>query len=468
VGKIKFGTDGWRALIDGDFSHENVKIAGQAVADYVKKNVAKDKPIVIGYDTRRNSKEYGQDIAEVLTGNGISVILVDRPTPTPSVTYAIKYRKLGGGVMITASHNPAAYNGLKYKAWYGGSADPSITKEIESNLYKNKVKEKSVVQAKKEKLLTYEDIIPPHLEFMSNYVDKNILKKKSFNILADSMFGTGNDYLKQLLEGTACKITTIHNEHDITFGGIAPEPNPKNLSEMMEKTKEGNYDIGLATDGDADRAACSASDGTLLTGHKLMTLLLLHFIEDRKMKGSVVQTICGTVMIDRICKKYKLELHETPVGFKYICDIMRKEDVLLGGEETGGIGFKNYMPERDGLLTCLLMLEMLAHRNMSVLEILADAEKRFGKFYYQRKDMKYPADKKKALIEHLLENPPKEILGKKVVGTKTFDGVKFLLEDESWLLFRLSGTEPIVRVYSEAQSNERALKIIDFGKELLP
>ncbi len=467
MAKIKFGTDGWRAVIGEDFTHENVKIAAQAIADYVKANVDKAKSIIIGYDTRKNSKEYGDDVAAVLTGNGISTILTDRPSPTPAITYAIKQKKLGGGVMVTASHNPAAYNGIKYKAFYAGSADPEITRQIESNLYKNKVNEKGLREAEREALLTISDVTREHLTFIRNYVDITLLKKEKFDVLVDSMYGTGNDFLALLLQGTASKVTTIHNELDTSFGGIAPEPNPKNLKELIEKTKEGSYDIGLATDGDADRAACATSEGKLLTGHKLMMLLLLHFIEDRKMTGSVVQTICGTVMIEKICKKYNLKMHETPVGFKYICDIMRKEDVLIGGEETGGIGFKNYMPERDGLLTCLLMLEMLAARKKTISDILKDAEEKFGKFYYQRGDIEYPDEKKKVLIQHLIKNPPNDILGKRIVETKTFDGVKFICEDESWLLFRLSGTESKVRIYSEAESDEEALKRIEFGKALL-
>ena len=467
MSKIKFGTDGWRAIIDKEFTDENVKIAVQAVADYIKENCDKSKKVVVGYDTRRKSKEFGEDAASVFTGNGIPTILADRPSPTPSVSYAIKQRKMAGGIMITASHNPAEYNGLKYKADYAGSADPAITKKIEANLYKNKVNEKSIESAKKEGLLGVENIIPPHLSFISGYVDNNLLKNQNLKVLIDIMYGAGDHYMEELLKGTSHKVTTMHDELDPNFGGIAPEPNSKNLAELMEKTKKGNYDIGLATDGDVDRAGCVSSDGKLLTGHKLMTLLLLHFIEDKKMTGSVVQTICGTVMIERICKKYNIKLHETPVGFKYICDIMRKEEVLLGGEETGGIGFKNSMPERDGLLTCLLMLEMLAHRGKGVREILSDAEKEYGKFYYQRKDMKYPDDKKKILIQHLIDNPPKNIMGKRIVDMKTYDGVKFLCEDESWLLFRLSGTEPKVRLYSEAQSDEEALAMIDFAKGFL-
>ena len=467
MSKIKFGTDGWRAVIDEDFNHENVGIAAQAVADYVKEEVGDNRPIVVGYDTRKNSRGYGEDVAGVLAGNGISTILVDRPTPTPAVTYAIKQRKLGGGVMITASHNPPKYNGMKYKADYAGSADPGITKKIEENLYKNRVSRKSVEAAKKEELLSLENIIPAQLSFISNYLDMGILKKADFRVLVDAMYGTGNNFLEELLGDTSCKVSTIHNEHDTNFGGIAPEPNAKNLAELMKRTEDGKYDLGLATDGDADRAACVSPDGRLLTGHKLMALLLLHFIEDKKLSGSVVQTICGTVMIEKICRKYKLKLHETSVGFKYICDIMRREDVLIGGEETGGIGFKNYMPERDGILTCLLVLEMLAFKKKGILEILADAEEEYGKFYYQRKDVEYPEEKKKTMIQGLLKNPPKGILGKRVVDTKTYDGVKFLCEDASWLLLRLSGTEPIVRVYAEAESDKKALEIIDFGKSLI-
>lgn len=468
--QIKFGTDGWRDIIDENFNFENVKIAAQAVADYV--NSVKDKKelrgreLAVGYDTRRNSEEYAKTVSEVLSGNGIKVLLSDRFTSTPAVSFAIKKRNLTGGVMITASHNPPRYNGLKYKAYYSGSADMDIIGKIEKLLHKNKVRSISLEQAKERGLFKTDDLIPEQLGFVSRYVDMSLLKKAGLKVLIDSMYGAGGHYIENLLKDTDCKTLTIHGERDINFGGINPEPIEKNLQEFMRRTKEDGFDIGLATDGDVDRIACSTPNGKLLNGQHVVALLLWHFVEDRKMKGSVVTTVCGTVLLQKICKKYKLKLHETPVGFKYICDIMRKEDVLIGGEEAGGIGFRDYIPERDGILSGLLMLEMMAHRKSPILDILHALEKEFGSYHYLKTSVKFPEQKKKILDQFLDKNTPSSILNKKVIGRNDKDGIKFMCEDESWLLFRLSGTEPILRIYSEAGSEEKAREILNFGKDL--
>ena len=468
---IKFGTDGWRAVISDDFTFDNVRRVAQSMADYVKNDQgpaskAREKSIVIGYDTRFLSDKYAELVACVLAANDVKVILSDRPTPTPSVSFAIKNRGLFGGVMITASHNPARYNGIKFKAYYGGSAAPEVTKAFESYLDKNTLKTMALDEAKSKGLVMMDDIISEHIGFVKQYADLKLLKNTRLKILVDSMYGTGNNYIAELLAGGKCKVDVIHGEKNPGFGGINPEPIMPNLKELADKVKDGKYDIGIATDGDADRLGVALPNGLLLTGHKVMTLLLLHLLEDRKMKGGVVQTLCGTGLINKICKKYGMKTYETPVGFKYIGEVMMKNDILIGGEETGGVAFKGYIPERDGILSGLLILEMMAMRKKRMLDILKSIDKEYGVFEYRRLDVKYPDDKKQKLMEYLKTNPLKEVLGQKVVDINSLDGYKFICEDSSWLMFRLSGTEPILRVYSEASSEKKALAILDFGKSL--
>ncbi|MBI5144249.1 MAG: phosphoglucomutase/phosphomannomutase family protein [Candidatus Omnitrophica bacterium] len=470
AGDIKFGTDGWRAVISEDFTFANVKKVAQAMADYVKsqKSVLSGRrfELVVGYDTRFLSDKYAELIACVMAGNDIRTILTDRSTPTPSISYAIKDRNLIGGIVITASHNPARYNGIKYKAYYAGSADPDITKKMEENLGVNDIKYIPIEEAKSKGLVKIIDLVPSHLEFVKRYVNIKLLKRSRLKVLVDSMYGTGDAYIEHLLKGGNCKIDTIHNESNPGFGGINPEPILPNLKELADTVKSSKYDIGIATDGDADRLGVALPNGKLLTGHKVMVLLLLHLLEDKKMRGDVVQTICGTVLIDKICALYRLRTHETPVGFKYICGIMKDKDVLIGGEETGGVAFKNYIPERDGILSGLLILEMMVMRRKKILEIFKAIDKEYGTYEYRRLDVKYPHESKSRLMQHLKAHPPKKILGKNIIKIKDIDGYKFICEDSSWLMLRLSGTEPILRIYAEASTEKKALKILEFGKRL--
>ena len=464
---IKFGTDGWRAVISEEFTFDNVKIVAQAMADFISKDrQAKDKQIIVGYDTRFLSERYAQTVACVLAANGIGTILTDRAIPTPAMSFTILNKKLGGGIMITASHNPAEFNGIKYKAYYGGSADPQITKVIEQKLYKNRIRILPLEEAKKD-LLKIENIMPDYLKAISNYVDIEAVKGRECRVLVDIMHGAGDSYVAKFLSGGKCRVDNIRSEINPGFGGKRPEPSPENLKETAEIVKKGNYDIGLATDGDVDRLGVITPEGEVLSGHKVMALLLLHLVEDKKLSGSVVQTICGTFLINKICQKYDLKMHETPVGFKYICEIMRNETVLIGGEETGGIGFRDFIPERDGILSGLLILELMAYRKKGILEILKDVEGEYGSFVYQRLDSIFHDErKKKMIISRLKENPPKDILGKTIKEIKTVDGIKFICEDMSWLMIRPSGTEPLVRVYAEASDIETTQKMLQFGKEI--
>jgi len=476
VNKIKFGTDGWRAVISDEFTFDNVKIAAQAIADYVKKEKTKIKnkksklygrkyAIAVGYDTRFLSEKYAEIIACVFAGNGIGVVLADRPTPTPSVSFAIINKDLIGGIMVTASHNPASYNGIKYKGYFGGSVGKDATDYMESRLYKSKPKFMAKDEAVKKGMIVYEDIVKPHVEAIRKFVHMDALQNSGFNVMVDSMNGTGGYYIEQLLKGTNIKVTTVNGSRDPYFGGRSPEPNEVHLKSTSDKMKGASYDVCIATDGDADRLGVIASDGEILSGHKVMTLLLLHLLEDRKLKGGVIQTICGTKLIDKIAAKYGLKTYETPVGFKYICEIFINEDILLGGEETGGVAFKGWLPERDGILSGLLILEMMAYRKKSLRQILEDVNNAYGLFIYKRLDLRLDADRKKKLLAALSKNPFKSVHGKKVIEVKSYDGFKFVLEDKSWVMLRPSGTEPKLRVYSEAGSEKEAVELIEFGKK---
>lgn len=460
---IKFGTDGWRAVISEDFTFENVRIVSQAIADHFKKDKA---AMAIGYDWRFLSEKYAEMVTEVLAANGIKVLLSDKAIPTPLVSLAIKNRKLSGGVMITASHNPPDYNGIKIKAHYASSADKGITGSVESLLNKNKIKTAPLKDAVKSGQVEIIDMKTDYMKFVRSYIDMDVLKKSKFNVLVDCMHGVGDGYIGEVLKGTGIKITQIRAGRDPLFGGVAPEPIPKNLEPTFQAMKKSGYDIAIVNDGDADRISAVMPGGGYLSAGQIMALLLLHFIEDKKWKGAVVKTVSNTTLIDRIVKKYDLKLHETPVGFKYICRLMLDEDILIGGEESGGIGVKNYIPERDGMLLGVLLIEMMAHRKKGILEIMADVEKEYGRFCYTRIDMEYSDDKKKKLMKFLKESPPMEILGKPVKELKSYDGYKFILEDDSWLIMRLSGTEPILRVYAEASSEKLAKDYLAFGKKI--
>ena len=477
MNNIKFGTDGWRAVISDDFTFDNVKIVGQAIADYVnsqRKNIRDKKSkiygkkltVTIGYDTRFLSEKYAELVSCVLAANGIKVILADRPAPTPSVSFNIKHRNFIGGVMITASHNPAPYNGIKYKGYFGGSVGKDVTDYMESRLGRTKVKFLDKDTAVKKGLLTYENIVSVHLKYVKKYANLRLLKNAGLRILVDSMNGTGGNYIEELLEGTSNKITTINGHRDPYFGGRSPEPNDVHLKSTAAFVKKGRYDVCIVTDGDADRLGVILPSGEIISGHKVMTLLLLYLIEERGLKGAVVQTICGTGLIDKISQRYRLKTYETPVGFKYIGEIFNREDILLGGEETGGVAFKGWLPERDGLLSGLLILELIASRKKPLARILDDINKTYGMYIYKRYDLRFPVEKKKKLLSILAKRPFTSVLGKKVAGIKSYDGFKFILDDGSWVMLRPSGTEPKLRIYSEAHSDKDAYKLIEFGKKI--
>jgi len=460
--KIKFGTDGWRGIISEDFTFENVRLVAQAIADYYirqGKGGSRKLKIAVGYDTRFLSGKFAEAVSEVLSDNGIDVLLSDRAVPTPTLSFAVKEKHLTAGVMITASHNPGKYNGIKIKTASGGAAGLDVTRQVERLILKSAPKGKRQT-GRIEKV----DLIKDYVKFLRRYIDFKKLKNAKFRILVDAMHGSGNSFLAQVLKGTKIKLEFLRADINPSFGGLRPEPVLENLKVTQDKLKKQKFDLGLVLDGDADRIAAFAGNGEFLNPQKVLGLLMLHLRQGRRMRGGVVKTVVGTNLIDKITGALGIKLYETAVGFKYISELMLKKDIFVGGEEAGGMGFKNYIPERDGSLAGLLLLEMMVYRKKSILKILNDMEQEFGRYYYLRDELKL-ASMGKIRLDHFRNM--KKILGQEVIQLNDLDGLKFICRDESWLVLRASGTEPIVRIYAESKSLARSKKMLAFGKKLI-
>lgn len=456
--QIKFGTDGWRAVIAEEFTFQNLERAAQATADFWKANPVDgaEKMIVVGYDRRFLSDLFGRRAAEIFSGNGFQVQLSTCPVPTPSVSFAVKAQKATGGVMITASHNPAIFNGYKLKAHYGGSAESSLCQAIEKCI------DQSPVQ-RSDKTIEMRDFRPAHYKAIKKLVDFKLIAKSKIRFAHEALYGVGAGCFDELLRGTTCRVTTLNGEHDPNFGGINPEPIAQNYGKSSACLKKHPHDICLVTDGDADRVGGMDGHGKPLTTHQIICLLLHHFIVNRKGKGRVIKALTTTSMVDKMCAHYGLELVETGVGFKYICAEMLKGNVLLGFEESGGIGFPALMPERDGIASGMMLLELLATERVSVNDLLKRLEKQFGPHRYARLDAHFPLEKRAALMDYCKSNPPAKLGHSPVAAVKTSDGVKFVAENGAWLMLRGSGTEPILRIYAEAKSDPEAKKLIADG-----
>ncbi len=464
-GGIKFGTDGWRGLIADDFTFENLRIVVQACADYFNKQFKPTRRIMIGYDTRFLSDKFARTAAEVLAANGIRVYLSDRPSPTPTTSLNIRLLGLNGGLIITASHNPGRFNGLKIKTQFGSPADHTVTQKIESFLHKNRVNTISLEEGIRTRKIEVINPMPKYIETVRKYLDLDLLKNCGLKVAVEVMHGAGNSYYGDVLKGTKIKLNIINAEPDPSFEGLKPEPLPHNMPKLMALMKKNKCDIGIATDGDADRVGAVAPGGRFITPGEIMCLIALHFIENRRWRGALVKNIAGPMLMNKIAKHYNLKFFETPVGFKHIAKLMQIENVLVGGEESGGIGVKNYIPERDGILTGLLLVEMMQQEKKSILTLLDSMEKRFGIFRYHRQDVEIPPKTRQkvvsALFAKLQGRNAKKIFKRKIAEINTRDGLKFIFDDESWLLIRPSGTEPILRVYSEAHSDKEARGLIN-------
>jgi alpha-D-glucose phosphate-specific phosphoglucomutase len=465
--KIKFGTDGWRGVIADDFTFENVRRVAQATADYWNSMVGTNRAAIVGYDNRFLSEVYAKLVCEVFAANGIKALYPPVAVPTPAVSFAVRDRKLSGAVMITASHNPPQFNGYKLKAYYAGPADPEICAQVEARVDRSVLRTINFDDGLKNGSIEIYDPQPAHEAAVRKIIDLKKIRGAKLRVVADSMYGCGGHLLETLLGKSACQVQTIRGERDALFGGVNPEPIGKNLGALCDAVKKTRAQIGLATDGDADRLGIVDDKGKYVSIQLVFSMLLLHLLRNRGEKtGLVVKSANSTILIDRICRANGLKLAEVPVGFKYICEKMRETDVLIGGEESGGIGFQGHIPERDGIVANLMLLEMLTVTGKRLSEIARDVQKEFGASFYDRIDMHFPMEKRERFIETLRTKAPKEIQGVPVAQMKDFDGVKYICKDDSWLMFRTSGTEPIIRIYSEASTDARMKKLLEHGRGL--
>jgi alpha-D-glucose phosphate-specific phosphoglucomutase len=469
---VKFGTDGWRAVISETFTFANLRLVAQAMADYIREENPKDPSVVIGFDTRFLSDRYATEVARVMAANNILSWLARADTPTPAVSFTVVNKGATGGVMITASHNAPRYNGVKLKAAYGGSANLIQNGRVERFLDRN------LATARGPNLMNLEEALGQNLikkfdpswayyEHLSTLVDLDCISAAELRIVADGMFGAGRGVLGEMLARGRSKVQNIRDEMNPGFGGIHPEPIAHHLGLLMSTIQAGHWDIGLATDGDADRIGAVDANGRFVDPHRIFALVFRYLIEKRKLKGKVVRTVSTTRMIDRIAEAHEIDVIETPVGFHHIADQMLQGDILIGGEESGGMSIKGHIPEGDGILMGLLLLEVMAEAEKPLHELVEDLLDVYGPAQYKRSDLKLTRPVEKSELVALLEKTAPDVIdGVAVEDVQTTDGIKYYLSDGSWLLIRPSGTEPVLRVYAEAPSDERVAALIDFGNHV--
>mgnify|MGYP001091743973 CR=1 FL=1 len=472
--KIKFGTDGWRGIIAEDFTFDNVRLCSQGVAEYLKESGLGQKGLVIGYDTRFASEDFAASAAEIIAGNGIKTHLCLNPAPTPVISYTVPTIKAAGAIIITASHNPGSWNGFKYKSQEGTSAPSEITSQIEKNIYQLTagsdelpVKRLALDKALKKGLIDYLDPTPAYFNHLSQLIDIEELRRQKLKVMVDPMYGAGSGYFKSLLQDRNIELTEINSERNPAFPGIQPEPIAKNLTKLSMLVKEQKADIGLATDGDADRIGIIDERGEFLNQHQVFALLCLYLLEVRGERGPMVKTLTSTNMISKLGKIFAVPVYDTPVGFKYVAPLMIRENAIIGGEESGGYGFRGHIPERDGILAGLYFLDFMVKTGKMPYPLLDYLYSKVGPHYYERVDFHIIKSKRQKIIHRLTSGSISTIAGTKISRVDTTDGFRFLLADESWLLIRFSGTEPLVRLYAEGESLEKVRKLLDEGRILI-
>jgi alpha-D-glucose phosphate-specific phosphoglucomutase len=467
---IKFGTDGWRALIAEDFTYDNVRYCAQGVADYLKQSKIAARGLVIGYDTRFASEGFAAAVAEVVAGNGIKVFLTPQATPTPVISYGVLAEKAAGAVIITASHNPGIWNGFKYKNEHGSSASDEITSKIVGLISRaydaGKVDRLTLAEAKKQKLVIDTDLAPVYFEQIARLIDLNSLRRAELKLVLDPMYGAGIGYLMQALSGGAIRLSEIHSARNPLFPGIRPEPIPPNLDELAAAVIKNKAVAGLATDGDADRLGIVDEKGNFITQLQVFALLCLYLLEVRGERGPIIKSLTTTSMTYRLGEMFDVPVHETAVGFKYIAPLMMSENALIGGEESGGYGFRGHVAERDGILAGLYFLDLMVKTGKKPSELIEYLYSRVGPHYYNRVDIRFPEKERQAIVDRVRNNLPQSIDNIKVIKLDTTDGYRFNLADNSWLLVRFSGTEPLLRIYSETDSPQRVERILEIGKKM--
>src|SRR5215469_12072737 len=465
---IKFGTSGWRGIIARDFTFDNVRLATQGIAEYLSKlESPKSKVVILGHDTRFLGREFSLASAEVLASNGLAPLLCNRDTPTPVIAHTIRARKALGGINMTASHNPAEYQGLKFSTTNGAPATPEVTRQIEQNIVRLQSQNWSLNGAV---IGTYQcktiDPRPEYFKQIRKLIDFATIKKARLKVAVELMYGTGHGYLDTLLEEAGAKVTLFHNELNPLFGGHHPEPNAEGMAEVSKFVRSGKAQIGLGLDGDADRFGVVDADGTWLTPNQVLALALYHLKKNRGWTGAVVRTVPTSHQVDAVAELLGVKVHETPVGFKYIGALMESEPIIVGGEESGGLSVKGHVPEKDGVLACLLMAELVATEKKSLGQILKELSKKTGDFYSDRINISFAPEKKDALLAKL-GSGLQSIGAFPVEKFITTDGYKFLLPNHEWVAFRASGTEPLIRCYIEAKSAAGLKKLREACKKLL-
>jgi len=468
--RIKFGTDGWRAVIGEGFTFDNVRACAQGVADYLRQSGLGSRGLVIGYDTRFASEDFAAACAEVVAGNGIKVYLCPKATPTPVVSFGVLEKGAGGAIIITASHNPAKWNGFKYKTENGASAPDDVTgqfvKFINQAVETGKVSRLPLDKSLAQGLVEYSDLASVYLEQIARLVNLNEIKNSGRKVIDDSMYGAGAGYLKSLLEGGTLELVEINAERNPLFPGIQPEPIAPNLTRLSAMVRRRKADVGLATDGDADRVGVIDEKGDFITPLQVFALLCLYLLEVMGERGAIVKTITTTSMLYRLGEMFKVPVYETTVGFKFVAPIMLEKEALIGGEESGGYGFRGHVPERDGILASLYFLDFMIKTGKTPSQLVNYLYRKVGPHYYERADIKFPEEKRLSILERLRQNLPQSIESVRVVKVDTADGFRFTLADTSWLLIRFSGTEPVMRIYAESDSPERVARLLKFGREL--
>ena len=457
---IRFGTDGWRGVIAEDFTHANVHKVAYAIARYVVRAERSERGVLVGYDTRFGGERFARVAAEAVAQTGTPVWLSEAPCPSPALSLLVRLRGAAGGIMITASHNPYRWSGIKFKASYGSSALPSIVAQIETELEAVLRNGLPALPPRRE-LIHSLDARAPYLETLEKLVDWERLRSAKFRFMADPMHGAARGLLRELFtrHGIACD--EIRGTRDPLFGGVNPEPIEPHIGALRRAVREGGHDAGFSADGDGDRIGAVDRDGTFITPHQIFSLLLWHLAGTRGISGDVAKTFSTTKMIDKIARKFGRRVFETPVGFKYICELMLERDILLGGEESGGIGTKLYLPERDATVNALLLAELMAWHKKHLGELVAELHKEFGEHDYGRLDLELRPGQKEKAIAHFKSAAFTRLLDWPIVNREDLDGIKVYLGEIGWVMVRASGTEPMLRIYSETTRPETTRRVLD-------
>ncbi len=469
--EIKFGTDGWRAIIGDDFTFANVRVCAQSVARFLKESGMASRGLIVGYDTRFASEDFAAAVAEVIAGNGIKAYLCDRATPTPTVSWAILDKQAGGAAMITSSHNPWRYNGFKYKPEYAGSASPEVVARLEAPLEEiqasGAIQRMPLAEAQRKELVELFDPRPAYIAQLKKLVDLEPLRAANFTVCVDAMYGSGQGYLPELLAGGRLRVIELHGERNPLFPGIgAPEPIGRNLTGLMELVRREKADVGLAVDGDADRFGLVDENGVYVDQLQVFGLLTYYLLEARGERGPIIKSLTTTRMVIRLGELYDVPVYETAVGFKYLGPKMIETKGLIGGEESGGYAFRGHLPERDGVLAALAMLDFMVRTGKRPSELLADLYRRVGPHHYDRVDIRMPAADKESVQRRVAAARPASVAGVKVTGRDDTDGFRFNLENGGWLLLRFSGTEPLLRIYTEVPDKALVPSLLKAGRQL--